>query len=455
MTSPLSCLSPLDGRYSEKCDALRKYFSEEALIHYRVFVEIEWLLFLTKRKDVPECRPLTKSEEKSVKKIHDEFSEKDALRVKEIEKKTNHDVKAVEYFLKERFSGTSLEDISEWLHFSLTSEDVNNLSYSLMLKDSCEECLLGEIEKIEKILFERSREWKGVPMLARTHGQPASPTTMGKAWLNFASRIRRQREGMDGLEFLGKLNGATGNFNAHIAAYPRVHWLEVSRLFVEKLGLVWQPVTDQIEPHDFIAELCHSFSRVGTILIDFSRDVWGYVSLGYFRQKVKKGEVGSSTMPHKVNPIDFENAEGNLGIANTLFHFFSEKLPVSRWQRDLTDSTVLRNLGVAFGHFLLALRSLEKGIEKLELNPAKLETDLLENYEVLSEAVQTVLRKNGVENAYEKLKELTRGKRLTKEGYESFVSSLGIPAPEKKRLLSLTPEKYTGLAEKIVDEFSR
>jgi len=455
MSCSLTSISPLDGRYKKKVAELRPFFSEQALILYRVHIELQWLRILSTQKDIPELRPFTKKEQKILEEIISRFSEKDAARIKEIERETNHDVKAVEYFLKEKFAKTTLKDVSEWLHFSCTSEDINNLAYALMLKKSIEQIILPELQEVQKLLTKKCREWKNVPMLARTHGQPASPTTMGKVWLNFQARLKRQEIQIERQEYLGKINGATGNFNAHVAAYPNVDWLKISEEFVKSLKLTWQPISDQIEPHDFIAEICHNWTRVNTILIDFARDIWGYIAIGSFKQELRKGEVGSSTMPHKVNPIDFENAEGNFGIANSLFHFFAEKLPISRWQRDLTDSTVMRNIGTAFGHTLLGFKSLTKGIRKLEINKQKLQQDLEENMEVLAEAAQTVMRKHGVKNPYEKLKTLTRGKRLKRDEYEKFVRKLDIPKGARDDLLKLTPASYIGLAETIVERFGK
>lgn len=446
-------LSPLDGRYQAKVDALRDYFSEEALFRYRCLVEIKWLELLSTREDIPACRKFTAAEIKALEHICQDFSTRDVTRIRTIEASTNHDVKAIEYFLKEKIATTSLQDISEWIHFSLTSEDVNNIAYALMLRDAITLVLLPELVRTEGTLFALARDWKAVPMLSRTHGQPASPTTMGKEFLLFAARLRRQREILGRQEYLAKLAGASGNFNAHIIAIPGADWLGISEAFVTSLGLTWNPVVAQIEPHDFIAEIAHAFSRIGTIYLDFSRDIWGYISLGFFHQKTKPGEVGSSVMPHKINPIDFENAEGNLGLANALFAHFAEKLPISRWQRDLSDSTVLRNLGVAFGHFLLALMSLQNGIAKLELIPQAMARDLEANPEVLAEAIQSVLRVSGYPKSYEMLKELTRGKRITLEKFQEFLHKLELPDDAKNRLLALTPQTYSGLAAEIVDRF--
>jgi adenylosuccinate lyase len=450
----LSALSPLDGRYQEKTRLLAHYFSEMALMRYRLLIEIRWIEMLSLIEDIPECRAISEKEITLLQEIFENFSPKDAERIKEIESITRHDVKAIEYFLKERLEKTSLKDISEWVHFACTSEDINNLAYSLMMKDAIEQVILPSINLLFNTLHQRAKEWKGIPLLSLTHGQPASPTTLGKALFVFVSRLSRQIFLIDEQEFLGKWNGATGNFNAHHAAFPDIEWLEISEEFVSSLGLSWNPITEQIEPHDFLAEIFHSFSRCNTILVDLSRDMWGYISRGIFSQQLKEGEVGSSAMPHKINPIDFENAEGNFLLANALFGFFAEKLPVSRFQRDLTDSTVLRNVGTAFGHTLIALQSLQNGFEKVSVNIEKTEQELEENEEVLAEAVQTVLRKCGVEKPYEKLKALTRGKRISRKSFQEFVKDLKIPPTEKKRLLSLTPDQYTGLAADIVDIFA-
>ena len=450
----IKAISPLDGRYASKTADLQKYFSEYALIYYRVLVEVRWFQHIAKREDIPECLEISEEENQILEEILLNFSEEDANRVKEIEKTTNHDVKAVEYLLKEKLVGTSLEKKSEWIHFSCTSEDINNLSYALMLRDSIKKVILPTYDVILESLEEKALEWKSIPLLSLTHGQSASPTTLGKTIFVFAARLSAQLAQLESQDFLGKINGATGNFNAHVIAYPDANWLEISQSFVEGLGLQWNPFTDQIDPHDFIAEISHICSRSNTILIDFSRDIWGYISRGVFGQKTKAGEIGSSAMPHKVNPIDFENAEGNFGIANALFGFFADKLPISRWQRDLTDSTVLRNLGVSFGHTILALQSLNKGISKLEVKPENMKAELDKNVEVLAEAVQTVMRKHSMEKPYEKLKELTRGKKLTIEGYKEFVSKLDLPENEIQKLLALTPSTYIGIAEKIVTTYS-
>ncbi len=450
----ITAISPLDGRYASKTADLQKYFSEYALIYYRVLVEIRWFQHIAKREDIAECRNFSEEENQILEEILLNFSEEDANRVKEIETTTNHDVKAVEYLLKEKLTGTALEDASEWIHFACTSEDINNLSYSLMLRDAIKQVVLPTYDVILEELENKAKAWKSIPLLSLTHGQSASPTTLGKTIFVFAARLSAQLSQLESQDYLGKINGATGNFNAHVIAYPDANWLEISQSFVEGLGLQWNPFTDQIDPHDFIAEISHTCMRANTILIDFSRDVWGYISRGVFGQKTKEGEIGSSAMPHKVNPIDFENAEGNFGMANALFGFFADKLPISRWQRDLTDSTVLRNLGVSFGHTILALQSLNKGISKLEEKPENMKKELDSNIEVLAEAVQTVMRKHSMEKPYEKLKELTRGKRITLEDYQVFVKNLELPEDEIQKLLALTPSTYIGIAEKIVTTYS-
>jgi adenylosuccinate lyase len=446
--NPLTALSPLDGRYQTKTAELRPLFSEYGLIRHRVLVEIRWLVALGDHKKIKEVPPFSAAAQKLLNGIVTDFSEADARRVKEIEATTNHDVKAIEYFLKEKTRGNrEIAGCTEFIHFACTSEDINNLAYALMLKQSRDEVLLPRLDKLIAAMTDLAGRHADQPMLARTHGQPASPTTLGKEMANFAYRLKRARQQMADVPMLGKINGAVGNYNAHLAAYPEVDWPAFARSFVEKLELAWNPYTTQIEPHDYIAELLDAAARCNTILIDFNRDVWGYISLGYFKQKVVKGEVGSSTMPHKVNPIDFENSEGNLGLANALFRHLAEKLPVSRFQRDLTDSTVLRNLGVAIGYMLLACDSCLKGIGKLEVNAERLRQDLDQNWEVLAEPVQTVMRRHGVEQAYEKLKELTRGKGgITRESMQAFIRTLAIPDNAKKRLLALTPDTYTGNA---------
>jgi adenylosuccinate lyase len=446
--SPLTALSPLDGRYEKKMAPLRALFSEFGLVRFRVEVEIHWLLALADWNELKEVPAFSIAARTALESIATNFSEADAQRIKEIEATTNHDVKAVEYFLKEKIrSIPEIAKVSEFFHFACTSEDINNLSHALMLKHGRGDILLPIMDRLITAMDDLAITHAGAPMLARTHGQPASPTTLGKEIANFSYRLRRQRLQFADVELLGKMNGAVGNYNAHLASYPELDWPAKAREFVTSLALVWNPYTTQIEPHDYMAEIFHAVSRFNTILIDFNRDVWGYVSLGYFRQKVKAGEVGSSTMPHKVNPIDFENSEGNLGLANALFEHLAGKLPVSRWQRDLTDSTVLRNLGMAFGYSLLAYDSCLRGIGKLEVDQNRLLQDLDANWEVLAEPVQTVMRRFGVENPYEKLKELTRGKQgMTRETLARFIQSLAIPEQAKAELLALTPASYTGNA---------
>ncbi|MEW6416335.1 MAG: adenylosuccinate lyase [Pseudomonadota bacterium] len=447
----LTALSPLDGRYGSKTAALRGFFSEYALIKYRVIVEIEWLKALAAEPAIVEVPPFSKAAVELLDGIADHFSVADAERVKAIEATTNHDVKAVEYFLKERTqSNAEIAAVSEFFHFACTSEDINNLSHALMLKGARDGVLLPALEKLIARLTDMAHELADLPMLSRTHGQPASPTTVGKELANVVYRLRRAWDTLGSIELLGKINGAVGNYNAHLAAYPEVDWETFARRFVSELGLAFNPYTIQIEPHDAMAELYDAIARANTILIDLDRDIWGYISLGYFKQKVKAGEVGSSTMPHKVNPIDFENSEGNLGIANAVLRHLAEKLPVSRWQRDLTDSTVLRNMGVGFGYSLLAYESCLRGLAKLEANPAALAADLDANWDVLAEPIQTVMRRYGVANPYEQLKALTRGKGgITRDTLHAFIDGLSIPETEKTRLKSMTPASYTGMAAEL------
>ncbi len=446
----LKSLSPLDGRYESKLHPLRDYFSEFALMKYRCVVELKYLEALGEEAKIKEVKKFSAAEKKLVVEIIESFNEKDGARIKTIEKTTNHDVKAVEYFLQEKLKKTSLKNRIPFLHFALTSEDVNNLAYALMVANAVKEEILPEIKKVYTEILKRAKAWKKIPLLSRTHGQTATPTTLGKEFFVFAERLRRKVEGIKNQPILGKMNGATGTFAAHAIAYPEVDWRAFSKRFVRGLKLQPNLETTQIEPHDWIVELSDKVKHFNNILTDFSRDCWSYISSDYFKLKKKEGEVGSSTMPHKVNPIDFENAEGNFGVANALLDFLSNKLPISRLQRDLTDSTVLRNLGVAFGHSYLGWKSLEAGISKLEVNKSKLLEDLRNNPEVLGEAIQTVLRKTGDSSAYEKLKKLTRGEKLTLEKVQEFVKSLEIPKAEKAKLLKLTPEKYVGLAEKLV-----
>ncbi|MCX7112643.1 MAG: adenylosuccinate lyase [Proteobacteria bacterium] len=449
----LTNLSPVDGRYAGKVDSLRPLLSEYGLIRFRVLVEIRWLQALSLEPAIVEVPPFSEAANARLEKLLTHFSLADAERVKEIEKTTNHDVKAVEYFLKEAIADVEeLNNVSEFVHFACTSEDINNLSYALMLKQARDEVLLPAMDKLIYRLCEQANEYSTQPMLSRTHGQPATPTTLGKEFANVAVRLRRQCEFVGKVELMGKINGAVGNYNAHAVAYPEVDWPLFARNFVEALGLKFNPHTIQIEPHDYIAEFFHGLARFNTVLLDFNRDAWGYISLGYFIQKTVAGEVGSSTMPHKVNPIDFENSEGNLGLANALFAHLAEKLPISRWQRDLTDSTVLRNIGVGIAHTLISVQSCLKGLSKLELNPAMLEADLDANWEVLAEPIQTVMRRYGVGQPYEKLKELTRGRRIGPEDMRRFVTTLEIPEDAKQRLLALTPRDYIGYAESLAKQ---
>jgi adenylosuccinate lyase len=447
----LTALSPLDGRYGSKTVALRDFFSEYALVRYRVIVEVEWLKALAAEPAIAEVPAFSAEAIALLDGIADTFSVADAERVKAIEATTNHDVKAVEYFLKEKTAGNAeLAAVSEFFHFACTSEDINNLSHALMLKGARDGVLLPALEKLIARLTELAHELADLPMLSRTHGQPASPTTVGKEIANVVYRLRRAWDAIGAVELLGKINGAVGNYNAHLSAYPELDWEGFTREFVAHLGLTFNPYTIQIEPHDAMAELYDAIARTNTILIDLDRDVWGYISLGYFRQKVKAGEVGSSTMPHKVNPIDFENSEGNLGLANAVLRHLAEKLPVSRWQRDLTDSTVLRNMGVGFGYSLLAYESCLRGLGKLEANPAALAADLDANWDVLAEPIQTVMRRHGVANPYEQLKALTRGKGgINRETLHAFIDGLAIPDAEKARLKAMTPASYTGMAAEL------
>lgn len=446
----LRALSPTDGRYADKVQGLRGIFSEYGLIRFRVLVEVRWLQWLADEPAIAELAPINNMMKDLLNQIVDGFSTDDAEHVKKIEATTNHDVKAVEYFIRERIGGgADAANCADFIHFACTSEDVNNLAYALMLRHARDDVLLPLMQEIQAKLRSMAGEYAGLPMLSRTHGQTASPTTVGKEFANVLARLSHARGQFAGIGILGKFNGAVGNFNAHSVAYPEIDWPEFSQGFVRSLGLLPNPLTTQIEPHDWIAEYSHALIRHNTILLDFCRDVWGYISLGYFTQRVAQGEVGSSTMPHKVNPIDFENAEGNLGLANAMFAHFATKLPLSRWQRDLTDSTVLRNFGVAVGYTVIALRSALKGLNKLQVNSARLQSDLDDAWEVLGEAVQTVMRRHGVPEPYEKLKELTRGQTVTRELLQSFVSSLDIPKTAKERLLELTPAEYTGLAEAL------
>ncbi len=447
----ITAISPLDGRYHSKTAPLSQYFSEFALIFFRVKIEVAWLRALSDEPGITEIRPFSDATRNQLEKLVNDFSIKDAEDIKAIEATTNHDVKAVEYWLKQVLAGNSeIAEASEFIHFACTSEDINNLSHGLMLKSSMNQVMLPALNKIIAKLVELAHQFADMPMLARTHGQPATPTTMGKELANFVYRLQRSRMQLLSIPILGKLNGAVGNYNAHRSAYPDVDWEAFAQHFVEKLGLQFNPYTTQIESHDAMAEIFNAYARINTILVDLTRDIWGYIALGYFKQKTVANEVGSSTMPHKVNPIDFENAEGNLGIANALLTHLAEKLPISRWQRDLTDSTVLRNMGVALGHSLLAYDSCSKGLNKLEINSAQLAADLDSAWEVLAEPIQTVMRRYGVDNPYEQLKALTRGKGgMTKEAIQTFVSGLPIPEEAKQRLLELTPRSYIGKATEL------
>ncbi|RLJ19517.1 adenylosuccinate lyase [bacterium endosymbiont of Escarpia laminata] len=445
--STLTAVSPVDGRYGSKSADLRPIFSEFGLIRHRVLVEVRWLQALANHDAIAEVPPLSEHASNILDGIVERFSEEDAQRVKNIERTTNHDVKAVEYFLKEKIAGNNeLEAISEFIHFACTSEDINNLSHALMLREGRGQVLLPQMDEVISAIRTIAHELADQPMLCRTHGQPASPSTMGKEMANVVYRLHRQREQIANLQMLGKINGAVGNYNAHISAYPEVDWPGFAKDFIESLGLDWNPYTIQIEPHDYIAELFDATARFNTILIDFCRDIWSYISLGYFKQKTIAGEVGSSTMPHKVNPIDFENGEGNLGIANALFGHLAAKLPISRWQRDLTDSTVLRNLGVGIAHTSIALQSIMRGISKLEANGDAMLRDLEGNWEVLAEPIQTVMRRYGIEQPYEKLKKLTRGQRITPEDLQRFIEGLEIPEEAKVSLKNMTPMSYIGNA---------
>jgi adenylosuccinate lyase len=449
-TATLEALSPVDGRYADKCAELRATFSEAALIRRRTRVEALWFLHLARDLRLPELAGVTAPVLAAAQALAQGGASDEALAVKAEERRINHDVKAVEYYVRSRLAAAGASEAQlEFVHFACTSEDVNNLSYALMLREAREDVLLPALDRLVRWLVEQAHAHAAMPMLSRTHGQPASPTTLGKELANVAARLRRARDAFAAVPIAAKINGAVGNWNAHLAAYPEVDWRAASRRFVEGLGLQWNEYTIQIEPHDWIAEYCDALARANTVLVDFCRDAWGYVSLGYFRQRVVAGEVGSSTMPHKVNPIDFENAEGNLGIANALLRHFAEKLPVSRWQRDLTDSTVLRNVGVALAHALLAYKSVERGLSRVAPDAARMAADLDANWEVLGEAVQTVMRRYGVPNAYERLKDLTRGQRVDAAALAAFVSDLPLPADVRVRLAQLRPHEYVGLAREL------
>jgi len=452
----LRAISPIDGRYADKVNVLRDTFSEYGLIRYRVLVEVRWLQFMADEPAIAELPALSTPMKSVLNRLVDDFAYDDAERVKAIEATTNHDVKAVEYLIREKLGdGQEAAELAGFIHFGCTSEDINNLAYALMLRSGRDEAMLPLMRGVHAQLRAMATEYAGTPMLSRTHGQTASPTTVGKEFANVLVRLQRAREQWSRVEIRGKFNGAVGNFNAHVAAYPDVDWPDLSRRFIASLGLDPNMMTTQIEPHDWTAEYCHAVARYNTILLDLCRDVWGYVSLGYFRQRVSSGEVGSSTMPHKVNPIDFENAEGNLGLSSAMLGHFAGKLPVSRWQRDLTDSTVQRNIGVALGYLVVALQSVAKGLSKLQANPARIAEDIDDAWEVLGEAVQTVMRRYGIPEPYEKLKALTRGRQVTRDDLQRFIASLDIPDEERKRLLNLTPSGYTGLAERLTRSETR
>ncbi|MDK1286162.1 adenylosuccinate lyase [Pseudoalteromonas umbrosa] len=453
--SALTAISPVDGRYGSKTKELRSIFSEFGLIKYRVTVEVRWLQALAKADAIKEVPAFSDEANALLDDIVANFSEEDAQRVKDIERTTNHDVKAVEYLLKEKVADNAeLQAVNEFIHFACTSEDINNLSHGLMLSEAREQVLLPYCDNLLNAIKEKAIEYKSVPMMTRTHGQPASPSTMGKEFANVYVRLQRQREQIANVSLLGKINGAVGNYNAHLSAYPEYDWHAHAESFVTSLGLTWNAFTTQIEPHDYIAELFDAIARFNTILLDFDRDVWGYIALNHFKQKTIAGEIGSSTMPHKVNPIDFENSEGNLGLANAIFAHLAQKLPVSRWQRDLTDSTVLRNLGVGMGYTLIAYQATLKGISKLEVNADRLLAELDDNWELLAEPIQTVMRKYGIEKPYEKLKELTRGKRVNQEIMAEFIDGLDLPDAVKAEMKLMTPANYIGRAEAFIDELN-
>lgn len=451
--SSLTAVSPIDGRYGDKVSALRTIFSEFGLLKFRVTVEVRWLQKLADCAEIKEVPVFSQEANDFLNALVDNFSETDALRIKAIERTTNHDVKAVEYFLKEKVAAIAeLHAVSEFIHFACTSEDINNLSHALMLSTARQDVITPAWRNIIDSVKNLAGQYRDIPLLSRTHGQPATPTTVGKELANVAYRMERQYKQLAQVEILGKINGAVGNYNAHIVAYPEVNWHQFSDSFVTSLGITWNPYTTQIEPHDYIAELFDCIARFNTILLDFDRDIWGYIALNHFKQKTIAGEIGSSTMPHKVNPIDFENSEGNLGLSNAILGHLATKLPVSRWQRDLTDSTVLRNLGVGLGYALIAYQSTMKGVSKLEVNEGNLRNELDHNWEVLAEPIQTVMRRYGIEKPYEKLKELTRGKRVTAEDMQVFIDGLELPEAEKARLKTMTPANYIGYAATMVDE---
>ncbi|AWK14404.1 adenylosuccinate lyase [Candidatus Fukatsuia symbiotica] len=451
--SPLTAISPLDGRYSDKVSALRKIFSEFGLLKFRVQVEICWLQKLAACEEIKEVPGFDKKTNEDLESLIKDFSEQDALDIKNFEKTTNHDVKAVEYFLKKKIDAIpALQNVSEFIHFACTSEDINNLSHALMLHRARNDEIVPIWKEIIAVITSLAKQYRTIPLLSRTHGQPATPSTLGKEFANVVYRMQRQLDQLEKVEILGKINGAVGNYNAHIAAYPNVDWHQFSNEFVTSLGISWNPYTTQIEPHDYIAELFDCIARFNTILIDFDRDIWGYIALNHFKQKTIANEVGSSTMPHKVNPIDFENSEGNLGLANAVLGHLANKLPVSRWQRDLTDSTVLRNLGVGLGYALIAYQATLKGISKLEVNEVHLQKELDNNWEVLAEPIQTVMRRYAIANPYEKLKALTRGKKMGAADIKQFIENLALPEEEKVRLKEMTPANYIGRAVAFVDE---
>ena len=449
----LSAISPIDGRYSKLVTELQEVFSEYALIKYRVFVEIEWFIHLSKQQHIKELPHLTKQSITFLSKIGKNFSLTEARKVKNIEKKTNHDVKAVEYYLRDQFKKSrQLKGLAEFIHFGCTSEDINNISYALMVKDASKLLISNNINKFNDLLKKKAHQYADIPMVSRTHGQVATPTTVGKELANFSSRIDRISMVISETGLRGKMNGAVGNYNAHLIAYPKVDWEKVSKSFITKVGLLWSPYTTQVEPKDSMAKLFHGHERLNNVLLDFSRDMWGYISLDYFSQKTIKGEVGSSTMPHKINPIDFENAEGNLDLANSIFHYLSSKITKSRWQRDLSDSTSMRNIGSCFAYTLIALSSLIKGLNKLQINKKVINQDLENAWEVLTEAIQTVMRKHHMEGGYEVMKKISRGKNIKKEDLHAIINSLDIPSAEKNKLLKLTPSTYLGLSNKLAKQ---
>jgi len=453
MIDPLFSLSPLDGRYYDKVDELRNYFSEAGLQRYRILVEVEWFIYICNEIKLPGTKVIDDLLVEDLRRLYTTFDLVAAKRIKDIESITNHDVKAVEYYIKETMKDSGFEPYFEFIHFACTSEDINNTSYALMLQGAIYNEIIPLLTGVMEGLYEHARLYKAIPMLARTHGQPASPTTMGKEFVNVIDRIKRQINSLQCVEIRAKFNGAVGNYNAHFSAYPQINWREENKKFIQSLGLEFAEYSTQIECHDFMAEIFDAVKRINTILLDFDRDIWTYISLGYFKQKVKEGEVGSSTMPHKVNPIDFENSEGNLGMANAMLEFFSAKLPISRMQRDLTDSTVERNIGIAFGYSDLGYRGLLRGLSKLIINKENIKADLDDEWELLAEPIQTVMRKYTLKNPYEKLKELTRGKKITKQDIYKFLGKSGLPKNEVERLKKLTPENYIGIAVKLVDNF--